>query len=419
MIKALLWLASLGTLAWGLFGQDGSKSWTLVAAGSQQGYLSPCGCVKPMSGGIRRRAAALKTLGEPSRRAVVELGPLSGGLGRQQELKVETLAEALNLMEVDAVSLSRTDAQLGAGVVASLQRLSGGRLVSSGVTGASGLDLKTFVVKGPFLIGSWDPRSVELARLTQGEPRSEADALGDLLAEAELQGKAAVLLLEGSQADAERIARNTEGFALILHRASSQASRTLTRIGRTALASPGEKGKAVVSLEYRNGVFTEARAVDLGPEFADDKKVTGVFQRYQGRVASEKLLDMLPRVPGPEYAGSRACISCHAEAGEAWLKSRHSEALKTLEAESSDRDPDCTGCHVVGLSSEKGFKSREATPDLADVGCESCHGAGKKHAVQPFTHKMPKVGEKSCQQCHVPDHSPGFDFKTYWSRIAH
>jgi hypothetical protein len=350
---------------------------------------------------------------------VVELGPLAGGLGRQQELKIETLAEALNLMDVDAISLSRSDAQLGAGVVASLQRLSGGRLVSSGVAGAEGLDLKPFVVKGPFVIGSWDPRTVELARLTQGEARSEAEALGDLLAEAELQGKAAVLLLEGTEADAQRVARSSEGFALIIHRSSSQASRSLSRIGRTALASPGEKGKAVLSLQFRKGVFSSVKAVDLGPEFSDDKGVVGVFQRYQGRVATEKLLDMLPRTPGPEFAGSKACISCHTQAGKVWLESRHSSALKTLEEESSDRDPDCTGCHVVGLSSNKGFKSRAATPDLADVGCESCHGAGKNHAVQPFTHKMQNLGEKSCQQCHVPDHSPGFDFKTYWSRIAH
>ena len=32
---------------------------------------------------------------------------------------------------------------------------------------------------------------------------------------------------------------------------------------------------------------------------------------------------------------------------------------------------------------------------------------------------MPKVGKESCMTCHVPDHSPTFDYESYWEKIKH
>ncbi|MBC8065424.1 MAG: cytochrome c family protein, partial [Chlorobia bacterium] len=113
------------------------------------------------------------------------------------------------------------------------------------------------------------------------------------------------------------------------------------------------------------------------------------------------------------------CGKCHTESEKVWKKSKHAVALKTLEREGHDRDPDCVECHVVGLASIYGFTSRKATPGLTDVGCESCHGPGAKHSLTPKEVPMGKVGQESCMPCHKSENSPHFDFAKYWAKIAH
>ena len=71
----------------------GNDVYTLVIAGDVHGYLSPCGCTKPMVGGIKRWATLVKSLAQQGKSVVLVNGGLSGGIGRQQELKVEALSD--------------------------------------------------------------------------------------------------------------------------------------------------------------------------------------------------------------------------------------------------------------------------------------------------------------------------------------
>ena len=112
-------------------------------------------------------------------------------------------------------------------------------------------------------------------------------------------------------------------------------------------------------------------------------------------------------------------MRCHQAESKVWRESKHASALKTLQSDGHDKDPDCVGCHVVGLDKVKGFESREKTPTLADVGCESCHGAGRIHAMRPRKNNAPIASVEVCTTCHNPQHSPEFDFEKYWANIAH
>lgn len=405
MHRAGLWLLALAPLVWGLLQpRPPTASSVLLITGDFGGYLTPCGCTKPMSGGIRRLATAVQSLGPKDRTVLLATGPLVGQASRQDEMKAETIAEALKACRAQAIGLTEADLALGEPMVASIDRLSGGRALSPRPG-----ELPNRRATGSFLVGvttAWQSLGAE-------------QAARGLASEAEASRLVPVLLLDGDLDAAKRIAAAVAGLRLIVYRHAGSATEKPIVVGDTWLVTPGNKGKALLRMEWSAGVFGNLAVVDLGPSFADDPHVSGLYANYQKRVRSEGLLDKVSRRASEPFAGNATCGSCHQSAEAVWKQSRHAGALATLEKESQDRDPDCTGCHVVGLDLVGGFRSRAETPHLTDVGCESCHGPGLAHSGDPSGFPMPKVGAKSCAPCHVPDHSPGFDYPTYWKKIEH
>lgn len=389
VLSACVWLA------WTVAGaRPETEVWTLVISGSTAGYLAPCGCTKPMSGGIRRRMTVIRQWTRPGSTLVLETGPISGKTGRQAEIKAETLAAAMKLVGTDVVQTTEADQALGLGVIEAVRRLSGAEILG-----------EELARKGPFLVGS--------------ASADQSSRVRRLLGDAEAEGRVGILMLDGSVVQARRLAREFPALRLIIYRSESQPARSPERIGSAWLASPGHEGKFVLRLSWNGAAFETYETRELGPDVKDDPRTAAVYRQYQDRVRSDRLLEQLPRADAAGYAGSLACLPCHENAAKVWRKSKHSGALKTLEKDRHDRDPDCTGCHVVGLEAADGFRDRKTTPHLTDVGCESCHGPAKAHALKPKEVRVPPAGAKSCGTCHVPDHSPGFDFAKAWPKIKH
>lgn len=378
-----------------------------------RGYLSPCGCVKPMQGGIRRLAGAVEAVRASERALLFVNGDLSGPLGRQSELKLETLAESFRAMRVSGIGLAATDAQKGAGVVAAMQTLSGGKLLASNLSESNALGLLRGREVGPFWVISLSRRA-EVAATALDQPLGQwQNAL------MEARGKPVIVLFDGPLDAASVLANAHPQIRLIAYSGSSQASQEPTRAGNAWLVTGGDQGKSLLRLRWVNGGFQDLEAISLGPEAPETENVQRLYQSYLRRVDEENLLEQMPRAEGDPYAGTQLCGSCHSKDYTIWKETQHAAALKTLEDDGHDRDPDCVSCHVVGLDKIPGFRDRKTTPDLADVGCESCHGPGKAHSLRPMEIKMPKIGRESCMSCHVPAHSPGFEYDTYWKRIAH
>jgi hypothetical protein len=91
------------------------------------------------------------------------------------------------------------------------------------------------------------------------------------------------------------------------------------------------------------------------------------------------------------YVGSKKCKKCHLKQFKSWEATTMAttfDALKPGEraeaktgagldpAADYTTDATCVGCHVTGMGKPGGFVDIETTPDLANVGCETCHGAG-------------------------------------------
>ncbi len=409
-MKLALWLAA--GLSWGvaLLAPTPNREVTVLIAGDLNGYLAPCGCTKPMQGGIRRMAGAVAAIRQSGSALLFFNGNISGGIGRQQELKAETVAESLRLMKTSGFNLTAADARLGAGVVSAMQRLSGGKLLSAHFADSGTVRGR---VAGAFWVVGISEKANQMARSLAEQDLGWRSSLADS------GNRPIIVLYDGGRSGAEALARAEPNVKLIVYSAPGRPATVPTRIGGSLLVHPGEQGKWLLRLGWNGKIFIQKATVSLGPEIAEDQAVAKVYQNYLARVGGEKLLEQLPRSSSSAFAGTKKCGSCHVVDLHVWQDSAHAGALETLERDGHDRDPDCVSCHVVGLDKTGGFMSRSLTPDLADVGCESCHGAGADHSMAPAEHRMGKIGAAACMKCHVPAHSPNFKYDSYWLKIQH
>ncbi len=94
------------------------------------------------------------------------------------------------------------------------------------------------------------------------------------------------------------------------------------------------------------------------------------------------------------YDGLKKCKGCHKSQYKSWKITSHSKALHSLEAGVKENaknkagldpkkdyteDENCVGCHVTGFQMEGGYEIDSPSEYLVNVGCESCHGPGKKY----------------------------------------
>lgn len=145
-----------------------------------------------------------------------------------------------------------------------------------------------------------------------------------------------------------------------------------------------------------------------------DDRDPALLRMWLARIAGQKV-PMLLHSTG--YSGSDACAVCHERETDSWLLTRHAHAFDTLVKHGADARPDCVGCHVVGFDAAGGYSISPRTPDLENVGCESCHGRGGPHLSPGFV----TAGnyEPVCVTCHDQKHSLGFQYSSFLPRVSH
>ncbi|MDJ0869438.1 MAG: multiheme c-type cytochrome [Myxococcota bacterium] len=124
------------------------------------------------------------------------------------------------------------------------------------------------------------------------------------------------------------------------------------------------------------------------------------------------------------FVGSEACRSCHEQEFETWSQSGHARAVASLEKKGEAGNAACLTCHTTGMGRPGGFPSGAKVsdhPDLAAVGCESCHGPGGDHVAEGAARvgTIVSLGDKCdscvilqiCGGCHDEANDPGFEFE--------
>jgi hypothetical protein len=117
------------------------------------------------------------------------------------------------------------------------------------------------------------------------------------------------------------------------------------------------------------------------------------------------------------YVGSEACKDCHETEYQNFKK--YCKKVNSFQSVSSmkkgltdEEYKSCLECHTTGYGKPGGFESLEKTPDLAEAGCEVCHGPGGKHVETESVEDLKRqLTAEDCDSCHSSERVEAFNYK--------
>jgi hypothetical protein len=118
-----------------------------------------------------------------------------------------------------------------------------------------------------------------------------------------------------------------------------------------------------------------------------------------------------------DLVGPETCKGCHPAAWASWKEGPHARALESLPP-ARRADKRCLGCHAPA-----------AEAGMSGVGCEACHGPGRRYAASYVMRDaelaravgLAEQGERICLACHT-ETAPSlgkFDVARKLKLIAH
>ncbi|OGQ57425.1 MAG: hypothetical protein A3J24_03885 [Deltaproteobacteria bacterium RIFCSPLOWO2_02_FULL_53_8] len=361
----------------------------ILYTGAMKGELEPCGCSpKNQSGGLTRLSAYVSSNKDAlSPYIMIDAGNSLAEDTAQGRFKIEAMLDSFSIIGYDAVALLSRDIALPKSFLNPIIEKN----------------------KTPVLFADGGGRIVEAGALKINVSADEG---------ARSSGMFNVLLTEKPLVDA----RLLEGWQVII----TSSGETLDEPEKTAsgvLVSGYQKGKrlGILGLEVdKKGLVTSVkhRWQTLNLDMSEDMLVREILKVYDAKVAGLLKDEEAKAVSDGPYLGIEACAQCHQPFAEHWRTTRHPGAFVDLEKAGKSKDPECVKCHTTGYAKEGGFYSMAATPGLAGVQCEACHGPGKWH-LEDLSAPMRPVQESICLACHTNDNSPDFDFAKYLEKISH
>ena len=167
------------------------------------------------------------------------------------------------------------------------------------------------------------------------------------------------------------------------------------------------------------------------PDQPDVKKIveaTKLSVNMSGRIQADKS-SVLQDQPGLQlenlpFTGWMTCGLCHAPQAAFWSKTRHASAYQTLAAQEQQFNLDCLPCHVTAEYKDVAINNNEGAllslpAQLQQVGCEVCHGPGRKHAESQDPAAIFRKPDASiCIRCHTPDRDENFNYESDVEIIA-
>ena len=416
----------------------------VVFTGEENGYLEPCGCSEKQLGGISKRHTLINHLREKDENLLLlSLGDLTGKVGRQDEIKMETAFESLDLMGYVAHNLGEKDLEMGTDLLGYLSQISNVDLISSNIVFTTEvLGINPYVIKeiktkdttlSVGILGIVSPGLVESAYQDM-EIMDPVVSLTPLLSDLRDKTDILILLSHAEMEESIVIAEACPELDLIISgHLVDRPDLYREKVKNTYVIPVGEKGNYVGKItlspqqkqtgedEYFDRLPPVIEITPLDERFADSPDIAMLLRIYQERLKDEELLAQVFKSDLPSnlaFIANNDCAVCHNKIFKHWEGTGHASAYETLVKAEHEYDPECVECHVIGLNYFTGFETMESTPELKGVGCESCHGAGSDHK-DTQSKDYGRVSVENCEICHNDEHSPNFEFNDYWQKIKH
>lgn len=405
----------------------------IVFSGNTLGELKPCGCAKEEDqGGIERRMGYLNSVTpKESDLLFVDLGDNFKESTRQGRIKARYLMTAMARMNYDAVTLGDRDLLYGNEF---LKKQDGIPWLASNMR-IEGMDPPRYRLKifdnglKAAVLAVADPDLFYVSGHSQITMQDPAEAVKELLPEIKQGGQPdLVVLLTHMKHEKALGLLDLDGVDVVINGhiegESDKIDMQPVRKGQKIFAQAAPLGQKMGELRVKveGGEKTyEHRMVRLDSKIPDDAEMTALHDEYNQEIEAlffETLKAKRAKDRAQVYAAESTCKTCHADAHETWSGSRHAHAYATLKEVNKSFDPECLKCHTTGFEQPGGFISEIDTPELKNVQCEMCHGARLEHSRAPAG-GFAEEARGACSQCHVPKHSPNFNYETYWPKIRH
>jgi hypothetical protein len=159
-----------------------------------------------------------------------------------------------------------------------------------------------------------------------------------------------------------------------------------------------------------------------------DNKVILIFLLMSAMVIYQTALSERAEADGDEektYVGTVSCGKCHEDHYSSYTansKKAHSfESVRKMRKGLTDSEyEECLTCHTTGYGKPGGYQSEQATPELKNLGCESCHGPGSAHIESEDPEDIiSSLNVEFCTSCHNPERVDAFNFKPLLFGGAH
>ncbi len=167
---------------------------------------------------------------------------------------------------------------------------------------------------------------------------------------------------------------------------------------------------AGVTIAFFTNTFT-AMAAKVGEE----PKVAGIVAQVREQIGERGRKNAAATTgavssPLPDFTGFPACAACHPKAAARWQSSKHAGAYATLAKTNRQFNVNCLICHVTGGEMVSTDRLAALPAELQGVGCEVCHGPGRRHAEGKEKSRPRRVPETLCRNCHVQEHDGNFEY---------
>ena len=382
---------------------------TIFLSGNILGNLKPCGCTTGQLGGIERREAVFNKT-EKNKRIIIDTGNLIAGQSEQDIIKFGIMFQAMEILEYDLVNLNKSELAIARNL-AMLDNPAFSLITDTGDgqndVGSSFTKEMTLGPEKLYLnIVSADAESISqrpVQNLFETKPNTLNlnillinNCSDDIISRITSSPVVDVVVCPTDAEEPEIIHKNTKKPLFI----------TVGRLGEYI-------GELTIGLAQGNQLNVNYNWQAVTEKLPRNKYLTQLYTDYQFIVQEADLLGKIPRVPLPDglrYVGSAKCKLCHDYEYNKWAEFRHANAYKTLVKVNSQYDPECIGCHVVGIGYESGFISENSPKDLRNVGCEICHGPASKHIASAGEIETTEP-KSACIDCHTSEHDPDYERK--------